>query len=784
MIRRSARHLRAHPGFSLAVIASLAIGLAANASVFSILNAIALRPLPYPRSEELLHIGFGDGVNANLPVPGRLYQEWRTSTESLVASATYHWLRETVDGANGPEEVVGAAVTANFAAMMGVTPSLGQFLDSAESSLPEGSSIVLGHGLWSQHFGADPRVVGRSIRLSGRTVTVSGVMPAGFDFPQGTQLWELQEPVTAGADEYYTIVARRRTDLSIGAVRQDLSRLARGQIAGLPQNFAGTVPTVVQLQDYLYGSARPATAILLAAAVLLLVAGCAGVANLVLAHAVSRNPEFALRFALGAPRRTVVVPILLECLLLAVVAGAIGTTLSVWLSRLFVHLGPPLLAQLPSTAPDWRVILTMLTLTFVAAAIAGTGAALQATGQSGFATYAIKGGLARTGPGLVLARRVLVVVQVAIAMLLATGAGLLTGSFVRVANAPRGFDADGVLVASIRLPGSRYEDNAAARGLFDALVRDIRALPGVAHVTYGTPPLGGFGEMVFSATDAGAPPYSVATDAVGPGYFDTYRIPLLEGRAITDADHVGATPVVVINQAAARLIFQDRSPIGATISAMTVKGQHPTIVGVAADVPQYDVAMQALPAAFAALAQVDGRPYELAIRASGDPASLIHPLRQLLQRHDPGLAARTELLDDAVRRSVSPQRFNSALAGTFALLAVSIAAVGLFGLLSYVVTQRSHEIGIRIAIGARPGDIIYLVAREGLMLTGIGIGGGTVLALSLSGLLTKMLVDLDPQDPTIIVAAATLLAMIAVAATVGPAWRAARTDPMQVLRRD
>ena len=783
-IRQIVRGLGRSPVFSLTVIGCLALGLTANASVLTILNAVVLRPLPYPQSSELLHLGLGDGTVANLPVPGSEYRDWMTQNRSLAASATYHQVRATTDGSFEPEEVVGASVSVDFAHVLLAEPVLGRFLSAGDDRLGDTGPVVLANAYWVNRFGGDSNIVGRSMRLSGRNVTVIGVMPPGFDFPHGSQFWRAEPPPTGAAGEYYTIVARRLPGVSPIAVTADLARIPRRFAGDLPRIIVEARPTVELLQDRLYGSAKPVVLMLFAAATLLLVIGGAGVANLVLARNASRASEFSLRVALGATTARVVVPIIAECVILSLIAGTIGVLMSMSVSQIFVHIGPPILEQLGSIDLDWRVLLIMFVWTLATGVMVGVLASLQAARRAAFPGDALKGRIAGAGRFFSAARRALVVAQIAIAMLLITGAGLLSTSLSRVSNIPRGFDAENVVIASVILPRGRYESNGSVRNLFDAVRQSLLNTPGVLGVASGTPPMSGFDEMMTSHPDGSGRSYSIATNPVGPGYFSTYRIPLLSGRVIDANDNATSEPVVVINQAAKNMIFPDRSPLGESIAAMTVRGQHPTVVGVVADVPQYDVAMRAQAAAYAPYAQVDGRPTEIAVRTHSSAAVLVDPIRRLLSEHDAQAAARFSFLEDIVSRSVAPRLFTATLAGGFAVLALLIATIGLLGLLSYLATQRAHEMGIRVALGARRIDIVKLMLREGLLLAGAGLALGGILTLALNGFLASLIFELEPRDPAVLLAAAALVGGVTFAATLAPALRASVADPMTALRHD
>jgi len=758
--------------------------LTANASVLTILNAVVLRSLPYPQADELLHVGLGNGTIANLPVPGSGYLRWREANRSLVATATYHQLRATAAGDGVPEAILGASVSIGFADVLRIKPALGRFLRDEDERPGESGSVVLGNRLWLNRFGGDSSIVGRTIRLSDRSVTVVGVMPSGFEFPHGSEFWQAEAPPTGAQGEYYTIVARRRPELSVEAVMKDLARIPRALPADMPRSIVEARPTVEVLQQWLYGSTKPAVLMLFAASALLLVIGGASVANMVLARNVARGPEFALRLALGGTVTRVATPIIVECLLLALAAGATALVMSVWVSRVFVRIGPPLLGQLGSVDLDWRVFLIMLVLTLFTGAVVGIAAALHATSHGAFANNALKGRVARTGRVFSLARRALVVTQIAIAMLLITGAGLLATSLARVSNVPLGFDASNVIIASIHLPRERYGNSTSAQALFETLRRDILNTPGVLNATYGTPPMSGFEEMLASPADGNGRSYNITTSSVGPGYFATYRIPIRSGRAIGGDDNASSEPVVVINQSAKDLIFPDRSPLGEPLTAMTIRGQHPRVIGVAADVPQYDAALRAQPAAFAAFAQVESRPSELAVRTLGDATLLVDPLGRRLRQQDAQLAGRFSFLEDVVKRSIAPRLFTATLAGGFAGLALMVATIGLLGMLFFLASQRAHEMGIRVALGARRRDIIGLMLREGMALAGVGLAVGGMLTLALNGLLASLLFELTPHDPRILLAAATLVGGVTFAATLVPALRASTANPMRALRQD
>ncbi len=781
--RQAVRSLRRSPGFSITVILSLTLGFGANASVFTVLNAVVLRPLPYPRSDELLFVGLGKLYGS---VPLLYYKSWMESNRTLTAAAQYYQVSATVGGTTEPEEIPGAVATAGLAKLFDASPELGRFLSGSDEQADAEPAVVLSHGLWKRHFGGDSNIVGRTIRISDRPMTVVGVMPQAFDFPSHAEFWRPMSAPSGSspADNLYAMVARSRPDVTVEKVQRDLARILRPAIAGLPRPITEAPVAVVSLHAYLYGSQGPALSMLLAAVLLLHVITCANVASLVLARTESRRPEFAVRVALGASREVLIGHVLSECVWLSATAGALGLLFSIWITRLFVGFGPQIVRDVGNFTLDGHVLLATLALTLITGVSAGIGAALRTTQVSSFASLG-EANARTTGAGrsFILMRRVLVVGQMAMAMLLLGGGGLLVKSFLRASSVDLGFEPEHVLVASLALPRSRYPDAASAQRFYDEVSLRLRGVPGVERVAYGTPPLSGFAMMRTSAS-AERQQYSIATDEVGPGYFETYRIPIFSGRAIAASDDSMSPPVVVINRAAASMIFPGRDAIGQRISALTVAGEHPTVVGVVADVPQYYITMAPQPEAFSPLTQARTRPYTLAVRARGNAEALLGPLRRIVRDYDPELAVRASTLESMVGESTAPQRFASILVGIFATLALVVAAVGLFGLVSYLAIQRTREIGVRVALGAQRRDVVQLIVREGMVLAAAGIAIGFALSLPLNGLLVNQLFEVQPHDSGIVFGSGLLLAGVALAATLIPALGAARMDPIVALRKD
>jgi putative ABC transport system permease protein len=781
------RSLRRAPAFTIAVVLSLALGIGANGTMFAILDAALLRRLPYARPDELVAPALGSGGI----VPDSYFLAWAsTTTRSLTSVAEYNPLVMIVNGASGPEEVPGAIASPSFVQVFGVTPALGRFIGADDGVAGAEPVAVIGEGAWRRLFNGDPHILGRTITVNDVKTTVVGVMPAGFAFPPRAEIWQPRPPIDSRPGAGFRIglvVGRMRPGASHEEVRRELSQVPRP--ADLLRSWAlrDSAVAVVSLHDALYGSTRPTIMVLFAAVTLLLLAACANVANLMLVRTSRRRQEFAVRAALGASRSALYWEVVTEGLLLALGGGAVGVLLSMWLTKVFTTMMPAGFSTVGTIGVDTGVLLFTAGISVVVAFLISSWPALKVAGASAHALVAAGGSRVGDGRSAHVMRRALVVVQLSASIVLLTGAGLLAKSLALLDRHDNGFQPQHLLVVKLNLASAKYRGpGAAARAhqLFDELSARFAALPGAVRVAQGIAPLTGYDFRYLHDATPDSPAYRIAVSAVGAGYFETYGVPVLAGRSIVATDDSSQVPVVVVNASAARLIAPDGKAIGRTLDVITIRGQHPTIVGIVADIPQNDVALLPMPEAYSASRQDARWPYEIAIRVTGDPDDLAASVQRAVREIDPMLVARTASMESMLATSLAPHRFTAILLSAFAGLAIALAAVGLFGVVSYVVELRRREFGVRVALGAQQHQVLALVLREALTLTGLGLVTGIALAVALAHLLKSLLYGVQPTDAGVVVASALALGAIALLAAYIPARGAARTDPMIALRME
>jgi predicted permease len=782
-IRIALRGLRRAPAFAIAVVLSLALGIGANATMFTILDPVLLRPLPYPHADDLVAPALGGtGI-----VTDSYFLKWAENTHALAFIAEYNPTSMIVGAAGPPEELPGAIASPDFVRVLGVAPTIGRFITAGDGLAGAPPVAVLGHELWQRQFAGDTHVLGRTITVDGTQTTIVGVMPAGFSFPPRASLWLPRPPIDTrpGAGlRIGQVVGRKRPGASIEQVQRELAQVPQPADLQRSWSLRDFAVVVTPLHDQLYRSAKPMVVLLFAAVTLLLLIACANVANLVLARTTRRRQEFSIRSALGAGRATLYWEVVAECLLLALGGGALGVLISVWLSQLFTRLMPESISSVARIGVDGRALVFTFGVSILAAFLISSGPALRAA--RGAAGALLADGGSRAGDSRVarFMRRSLVVVQLSTAVVLLTGAGLLVKSLARLTGQDNGFRPDHLLIVTVNLPSSRYKGAVRANQFFDALAVRLAALPGARRIAQGPPPLVGYGFGYLHAATPETPAYKVAVSDVGPGFFETYGIPMLAGRGILASDDSTGPPVVVVNAALARLIAPGGNAIGQPLDVITIRQQHPTIVGVVADVPQNDIAVRPLAEAFSATAQDLHRPSWLAIRVAGDPDALALPVQKVVRELDPELVVRTVSMESMLSTSLAPHRFTAVVLGTFALLAMTLAAVGLFGVIAYLVERRTREIGVRMALGAQRRHVVGLVLREGLTLTAVGVSLGVAFSIGLAHLLQSLLYEVQPTDAGVIVAVTTALSGIALLAMGLPALRATRVDPMITLRAE
>ena len=799
-LRYALRSLRRRPSFATTVVLTLALGIGATTAIFSVVNGVLLRPLPLPEPDRVVMLygqpTGGDAEKVNSASSYLDFVDIRAAARSFTQLGAMRLSTTTLTMAGAtPATLRSAVVTNEVLPVLGATPLLGRSVQAADEQPGAPRVAVLSATLWRSRFGADTGVVGRTITLDGNPVTVIGVVPSELALTRATELWQPLVPEaldgSRGAHRF-DIIGRLARDVTRERAESDVRAIARRLEQQYPADNAKRGARLVSLQDAIVGNARPALLVLLGAVVLVLLIGCANLANLFLARAAAREREIAVRAALGAGFGQLVRHLLAESLLLALVGGAAGLVVAWGGMRALLALAPQTIPRADQVSLDAPVLLFLLTISVLTGLAFGVLPALQLRRTDESLTVLREGARGSTGGRSRRRWRTgLVVSEVALATVLVIGAALLMKSFWQIQRTDPGFTPSGMLVAHITLPPSRYESPASIVRFYEQLRGAVDALPGVqsASIAYEHP-LGQGWTSSFTIEGRTPPPPGQEPEAgvrpVQPGYFRTAGVRLLRGRDITPQDRMSAPGAVVINEAFARRHFPGESPLGHRLLRNAWWPGTPSafeIVGVVADERYLGLAASSAPATYFAHAQFPMNEMWLVVRAGGDPLSLVPALRARLGRIDAALPLDdVSSMDDLLGRSVAEPRFNSGLVSAFAGAALLLAAIGIYGVLSYSVTQRTGEIGVRMALGASRGRVLRLVVAQGLGVALAGIAIGTLGALALARVLASLLYGLSGRDPVIFGAAAMLLTAVATAAAYVPGLRASRIEPVEALR--
>jgi len=798
-VRYGLRVLAKNRGFTAVAVVALALGIGANTAIFSVVNTVLLRRLPYRDPDRLVWITQFIPAQGNTLVFDSDYFAWLRQNQVFDGMAAYRRPDFTLTGAGDPERVEAAWVTASFFSLLGVEPMLGRGF-VAEEDRPGGPQVcVLSHELWQRRFGSDSSIVGKSVTLDGKSYTVLGVMPARFEFvsnfkPALYVPFDLRETAGVAPGELHMfpwVIARLRPGITIERAQSDLAVISRGLQAGYKGGYAkmmaGARPQVMSLHDRKVGNVQPALLILLGAVGFVLLIVCANVANLQLARAVTRQREMAIRTALGAGRWRLARQLFTECLLLALFGGGAGVALAAWGVSALRTLGPADIPHLADVGLDYRVLLFTALVSIATGMLFGLVPVFTAAKTDPNESLKEGGLRLASGRGGQLLRGGLTIAELALALVLLTGSGLLIRSFVRLTTIDPGFDAHHVLTARIGLPENHYLKPEQQRAFFQNLVERVRGLPGVSSADAVVAlPLMGY--MMAAGFDIeGRPPRpEVNTVAqiniAGPAYFHTMGIPLISGRFFTPQDTADAPKVVILNQACVRKFFPAASPIGKRIQIAGTK-EWATIVGVTGDVRQTGLASLPEPEILEPYLQVPYGDMAVVVRTATDPLSLVPALRSQVQSIDRNLPVfEVSTMDQYLAEEVATRRFNMLLLGGFAGLALVLAVVGIYGVTAYSVAQRTHEVGIRIALGATGREVLQLMLARSIALTLAGLAIGLAGALALTRFLSSLLYVVRPTDLPTFIAVSIVLAAAALAASYLPARRATRVDPMVALR--
>jgi putative ABC transport system permease protein len=786
------------PGFTAVAVVTLALGIGANTAIFSVINSVLLAPLPYEDPDRLVMVWERQVISntSQQPVSWPNFEEWKAQNkvfEQLAASrgATFNLTR-----GGETERVTGARVTGNLYSLLRVKPILGRDFLEAEGRPGAEAVALVSYGLWQRLYGADPRLVGQPLQVDGIPYTVIGVLPPGLSFP--TADTDLVVPLLPTAREqvranhFIRVLGRLRPGVSLDEARAEMETVSARLEQENPATNAGWRVELIPLYEQLVGNVRPALLILLGAVGCILLIACANVANLLLARAVGREMELAVRTALGASRWRLIRQLLTESMLLSLCGGLLGLLLAVWGVPALTRLGSGSIPRVGEIGISYRVLAFTVLVSLLTGLIFGIVPALQSS--SGRLTNSLKDGRRGSTGGLMHKRvlGLLVVSEVALALVLLVGAGLMIRSFASVRQVSPGYDPKGILTLGVGLSPIKYPELQQQAAFYEELLNRVEALPGVVSVAgVSRPPV----VAVISSTD-----FTIQGIPVAPGhepsaeyrvistrYFKTLGIPVAGGREFTARDTKDTPDAIVINKAMAERFWPGADPVGRRIQLSAERTRWREIVGVVGNEKLSGLDGEMLPAIYVPLTQNTFpnamRSLFLVVRAQGEPTGLARGIEKELRSMDQEQAVfQVRLLEEVIYNSLAQRRFNSSLLVIFAALAGLLAAVGIYGVIAYMVTQRTHEIGVRVALGAQPGDVFRLVLGQGVKLTLIGIAVGLFAALALTRVLSTLLYGVSATDPATFLIIPLLLTAVALLASYVPARRATKVEPVIALR--
>jgi putative ABC transport system permease protein len=791
------------PGFTTVAVIALALGIGANTAIFTIVNAVLLEPLPFRDPGRLVVLW-----ETNARRPGRPnvlgpanFIRWQERVTAFERMAPFYDYRVNLTGGGEPEELVAQDVTPDFFPTLGVSPLVGRTFAADEGPDGRNALAVLSFGLWQRRFAANAGIVGRTIQLGDRPVTVIGVMPAdmrlfvkrGSLTGKPADLWRpfaFTEAQRTARGRFMSAIARLKPGVSLEEAQTQLSTIASSLETERPQMNKGWGALVVPMHRDLSGDIRPALLVLSGAVGFVLLIACANVANLLLARGATRQREIAIRNALGAARIRVVRQLLTESLVLCVLGGALGLLVAQWSLAVLLAISPVDLADLGRVQLSYPVLAFTAVVSLATAIVCGFAPAFE--GSRAGVQEALKDGSRQVGSGLRhrRIRQAFVVSEIALAVVLLVGAGLMLRSFGTLSRVNPGFNAHNILTARLTIPGARYPDDAKRVEFFSSVVARVAAVPGVESAgAISFLPLAGSGAATgFTIVGQPEPPagQEPVTDVrvADTGYFRTLNVPLLRGRLFTEREMREKSNVVVINDALARRYFPSEDPLGKSlVIAMTSPNVPTEIVGVVADVKYADLATEARATTYWPHSQLAYSAMTLTLRTASDPATfapIVEREVRALDKDQPISDVRT--MDQWVSRTLSQARFSSTLLTAFAGLALLLAAIGIYGVMSYAVSQRTPEIGIRLALGAESRDILGMIVGNAVRLAGLGLAIGLMLALALSRALTSLLYETAGTDPVTFAVVVGVLGAVALLASYFPARRASRIPPVDALR--
>ncbi len=802
-MRYGARTLMKSPGFTLIAVITLALGIGANTAIFSVANAVLLRPLPYPQAERMVFVLEGSLSDPKIErsYSPQNFTDIQSRNQSFDSYFALSYVSFTLTGDQQPEALSGMLATADFGRVVGMAPALGRVFTAGEDAPGKDHVALISDGLWRRRFGEDPQILGRSVQLNSEPYTIIGVMPPNFNFPNPTV--EVWAPLALDSSKYgrghgfLQGVARLKPNVTVEQARSDLRNIAeqiKKETPWFDRDFTMKVDTV---RDTFLGALERLLMILLGAVALALLIGCVNVANLTLGRATARWKEMALRSALGASRWSLVRLLLVESSLLAVIGGALGLFLARYGVDALVAINSaavPIRGKIPI---DGNVIAFTFLVSLLAVALFGLAPAWQATKADLNQALRENGRSATGARRLKRMRGALVVAEISLSMVLLVNAGLLLESLWKLLNVNPGFRAENVVTCRIDLPNAKYSEDRRQAEFFRRLLEQARAIPGVesAGLVTSLPFSGSRGTSSFGIDDRPTPLVdrpSADRHQVSPGYFTAMGIPQRAGRDFTDADDMARQGVVIINEAAARRFWPNENPLGKRITIgmgreakLYGKEVSREIIGVVGNVKHEQLRDDFQPELYVPAWHLPTPNMFLIVRGKAPAESLISGIRRAVQAIDPEQPIRrAQLLETAIARTIAPQRLLASLLGLFAGLALMLAMIGIYGVMSYSVAQRTQEIGVRMALGAESKDVLKLIVRQGMTLALIGVGVGLPVAVAATRLMKGLLFGVTPNDPLTFVGIASLLIVVALLACWIPARRAMKVDPLTALRHD
>jgi putative ABC transport system permease protein len=793
-LRYGIRVLLKKPGFTIVAVLTLALGIGANSAIFSVVNSVLLRPLPVKDPDQLVRIyetflpsGYGTVSVPNL-------KDWREQNDLFTQLAAYTYDNFSLMGKDNPERISGAPVSANFFEVLGVPPLIGRTFLEGEDQQGNNRVVVLSYQLWQRNFGGDAGILGRNVPIGGENFTVIGVMPASFRFPfRSTELWVplvfSPSQVSNRGSHAFFVLGRMKPGVTLDKAKEQMISIARGIEQQFPDQQTGRSVMLVLLQEEIVSNIRPALMVLLGAVGFVLLIACTNVGNLLLARAAGRRKEIAIRTALGAGRWRIIRQLLTESLLLSIAGGVLGLLIAIWGVQLLVALAQNYLPRAHEVGLDWRVVLFTLSVSLLAGIGFGLVPALQVSKIE--VQGVLKEGTGGNSPGQNWLRGLLVVAEIGSAMVLLIGAGLMIKSFLHLQQLEPGLNPENVLTLRFSLPEAKYNSTQTVANFHQQILERVSALPGVESAgAINLLPIqdtGFNGGVSLEGQDPFPPGQEPLAEfrSTSPDYFKTFKIPLIAGRFFSSQDQENTEPVTIINQALAKKLLPNEDPIGKRIKSGVSKLA--TIVGVVGDVKQSGLLRQPMPEIYYPFTQAQTltltRNMSLVVRSSSDPDSLVSAIRSEVRAIDPAQPIfNVKKMEEVISGSISYHRLNMILLGGFAAIAMLLAMLGIYSVMSYTVIQNTREIGIRMALGAQRMDVLRLILGHGFILAIIGIGIGLAGAFGLMRLMESLLFGVTATDPLTFILVSLLLLVVSLLACYIPARRAMRVDPMVALR--